>query len=90
MTAAGLNMTVFCLSYVHPGLTQVRHTKCYQNYYPKLRRNIEVGVLIDQILTTDMKVPEKEHKYASGKDVYCAYIFRTETGLFQSIAGVQW
>jgi hypothetical protein len=47
---------MFYLSYMHPTLRQVKHTKFHQNYYPKLRRNLKAGVLIDQILTTHMNV----------------------------------
>jgi hypothetical protein len=69
MIAAGLKM-MFCFSHTHPARRQVRHVKCYQIYYPKLRRNIGVGVLINQILTTNMNVPEMEPTYASGKEAH--------------------
>jgi hypothetical protein len=68
MIAAGLNITV--LSCIHPALRQVKHIKFRQNYYPRLRRNIGVGVLIDQILTTHMNVPGMEPTYASGKEAH--------------------
>jgi hypothetical protein len=66
--AAGLKITMFSLSYVHPIQRHVKHIKCYQNYYPKLRRNTGVGILIDQILTTHMNDPKMELTYASGKE----------------------
>jgi hypothetical protein len=70
MTAAELKITMFCLSYTHPALKQVKHIKCYQNYYKKLRRNIGVGVIIDQILTMHMNVPGMEPTFASGKEAH--------------------
>jgi hypothetical protein len=48
--------------------TETGHTKFYQNYYLKLRRNIGVGVLIDQILTAHMNVPGMLPTYASGNE----------------------
>jgi hypothetical protein len=42
-TAAGLKTTMFSLSYMHHVPIQVKHIKCYQNYYPKLRINIGAG-----------------------------------------------
>jgi hypothetical protein len=42
----------------------------FHQYYPTLRRNIRVGVLIDLILTTHMNVPGMEPKYASGKEAH--------------------
>jgi hypothetical protein len=69
MTTAGLKI-MFCLSYTHPALRQVKHIKCYENYYPKLRRNIGVDVLIDQTLTTHMNVPGMETTYASGMEAH--------------------
>jgi hypothetical protein len=50
--AAGFKITVFYLSYTLPALRQFEHTKCYMIYHPRLRRNIQVGVLIDHMLTT--------------------------------------
>jgi hypothetical protein len=70
MTAAGLNITMFCLKYTHPALRQVKHTNFHQNYYSKLRRNIGEGAVIDQILTTHMNVPGMEPTYASDKEVH--------------------
>jgi hypothetical protein len=70
MIAAVLKITMFCLSYTHPALRQVKHIKLNQNYYPKLRGNIGVCVLTDQILTTCMNVPEMENKYASGEEAH--------------------
>jgi hypothetical protein len=60
-TAAGLSI-IFSLSYMHQAPRHVQHTciKCYQNYYPKLRKNTGVGVLIDQILTMPIIVPGLE------------------------------
>jgi hypothetical protein len=55
---------------MHQAPRQVKHKKCYQNYYPKLRRNIGEGALIDHILTTHMNVPGMEPIYASGKDAH--------------------
>jgi hypothetical protein len=74
MISAGLKITKFCLSYMHQAPRQVRHTKYYQNYYPKLRRNI-VGVLMDQILTTHMNVPGMEPTYASAKGAHVLLIY---------------
>jgi hypothetical protein len=74
---AGLKVVMFCLSYTHPALRQVEHITFQQNYYPELRRSIEVSVLIDQILTTIMNVPGMEPTHASGKEahalIYCIY-----------------
>jgi hypothetical protein len=53
-----------------PNAKTGQNIKCYQNYYPKFRRNIGVGVLVDQILTTHMKVPGMEPTYASGKEAH--------------------
>jgi hypothetical protein len=58
---AGLKIIVFFLSYTQPALRQVKHIKFYQNYYPKLRRNTGVGVVIERILTTYMNVSGIEH-----------------------------
>jgi hypothetical protein len=82
MTVAGLKITVFCLSGTHPALRQVKHTKFHQKYYPRLRRNIAVGVLTDQILTTFMNVPGMEPTYATGKEAR-AYMLYLETGYFK-------
>jgi hypothetical protein len=70
MTAAGLKKTMFCLSYMHPAVRQVKHIKCYQNYHPKLRRNIGAAILTDQILNTHMNVPGMEPTYASCKEAH--------------------
>jgi hypothetical protein len=69
LIAAGLKIAMF-LSSTHSALRQVKHIKCYQNYYPKLGRNIGVGVLIDQMSTTHMNVPGMEPTYASGKEAH--------------------
>jgi hypothetical protein len=77
MIAAGLKITMFCLSFTYPALRQMKHIKCYQNYYPKLRRNESIDIHIDQILTTQINVPEMEPTYAPGKEVHvliCARI----------------
>jgi hypothetical protein len=68
--AAGLKITMFSLPYIHQAPRQVKHIKYYQIYYPKLRRNIGVGVLIDQILPTHMNVPGIERTYALGKEAH--------------------
>jgi hypothetical protein len=46
-TAAGLNIIVLSLSYMHEIQKQVKHFKFYENYYHKRRRNIGVCVLND-------------------------------------------
>jgi hypothetical protein len=51
---------------IYTPCSETSETKFYQNYYPKLRRNIGVGVLTDQILTARMTVPGMEPAYASG------------------------
>jgi hypothetical protein len=54
---------------IHTPNTETGQTeKCYQNYYPKLRSNIGVGVLVDQILTTHMNVSGMEPTYTSSKE----------------------
>jgi hypothetical protein len=70
MTAAGLKITMFCMSYTYPALRQVKHIKCYQNYCPKLRRNIRVRVITDNLLTKHMNVPGMEPTYASGEEAH--------------------
>jgi hypothetical protein len=65
--AAELKITTFNLSYMHQAPRQVKHIQYYQIYYTRLRRNIGVGILIDQILTTHMNAPGMEPTYASGK-----------------------
>jgi hypothetical protein len=52
MIVAALKIMVFCSPYLHPALREAKHLKYYQNYYPKLRRNIGVDVFINEILTT--------------------------------------
>jgi hypothetical protein len=49
-----------------------------------LRRNTGVGVLIDQILTAHMNVPETEPIYASGKEAHEFIYYTYKTGPFQS------
>jgi hypothetical protein len=68
LSAAQLKTTTFYLLYTQPALREVKHIKCYQDYYPKLTRNVWVGVLNDQTLTTRMDVPGIEPTYASGKE----------------------
>jgi hypothetical protein len=65
--AAGLKITMFSLPYLHQAPRQVKHIKYYQIYYPKMRKNIGVGVFIDHILTTHMNVPGMERAYVSGR-----------------------
>jgi hypothetical protein len=74
MTAAALKITMF-LSYTSPPLRKFFFFKSYQNCYPKFRRNTGVGVLIDQILTTNLNVPGMERTYASGKEAHVLIFF---------------
>jgi hypothetical protein len=67
-TAAGLMITVFCLSYIHPALRQIKDIKFCQNYYSTLRQIIGEGFLINQTLITHMNVPGIESTYASSKE----------------------
>jgi hypothetical protein len=85
MIAAGLKITVFCLSYLHPVPRQLEHIKFHQNY-SKLRRYIGICVLIDHILTTHMNIHGMEPAYASCKE---AHVLIYYIWLFQNRIRVQ-
>jgi hypothetical protein len=81
--ASGLKITMFSLSYMHQAPRQVKHVKYYQIYYPRLSRNIVIGVLIDQILTTHMNVPGMERTYASGNEAHVLIYYILRQGYFR-------
>jgi hypothetical protein len=84
--AAGLKITMFSLSYMHQVPRQVKYIKYYQIYYAKLRRNMGMGVLINQILNTHthtwLYLEWNLHMLEVWKHM-CIYMLYFARGLFQ-------
>jgi hypothetical protein len=88
--SAKLKVTMFSLSHMHQAPRQVKYIKYYQIYSSKSRRNTGVGVLIDQVLTTYTHECTLNGMYICFmRGGICTYILYLETGIFQSIVGVQ-